>query len=239
MSGMPISRGGMATRPIVTAEEQDKKLKEVGELYEKHFLRELVKNMRSTVPKSGFIQESQAEKIFSEQLDEQYVEEWGKNGGIGLGSLIYKQLVDRFGEQMGITPAIGKIRGPVALPPQNSSSVGFRSVSEPGGKSVKLMMKDLDGQERSVVSPWDGILSRVDQDGENSVLTIEHDNGFKSELKFPGKYLQSVAGRVTAGQTVGKWASAKSDLEWRVINESRELTPKLVLGPSDPTTRTE
>lgn len=232
MSAMPIQKG-FATRPMVTAEDQDKKLKEVGELYEKHFLRELVKSMRTTVPKSGFIQESQAEKIFSEKLDEEYVEQWGKQGGIGLGKLIYKQLVERFGEQMGITPAMGRIRGPVALPPQNSSSVGFRSVPQAGGNSVKLLMKDLDGQDRSVVSPWDGVLSRVDQDGDNSVLTIDHENGFKSELKFPGKFLQGVSGRVSAGQTVGQWTSAKSDLEWRVINESRELTPQLVLGPSD------
>ncbi len=239
MSALPIQKG-FATRQTVTIEDQKKKLEEVGDLYEKHFLRELVKSMRTTVPKSGFIQESQAEKIFSEKLDEEYVENWNKQGGIGLGKLIYKQLVDRFGEQMGITPAIGQIRGPVALPQANSSSVGFRSVSEPGGKSVKLLMKDLDGQERSVVSPWDGVLSRVDEDATgNSTLTIEHDNGFRSELKFPGKFLQSVSGRVAAGQTLGKWTSGKSDLEWRVVNDSKELSPRLVLGPSDQNTQTE
>ena len=83
------------TRP--DAEKVEKQFKEVAQLYEKHFMREMMKAMRSTVPDSNFIKQNQGEKIFREQLDQEYVEKWGDHGGIGLSDMIYNQLIEKYG----------------------------------------------------------------------------------------------------------------------------------------------
>src|SRR5262245_11435394 len=79
--------------PEIPAEQKDKQLREASKLYETHFLNEMVKAMRSTVKRDGgLMQPNFAEKIFGEQLDNQYVEGWANKGGIGLADLIYTQI---------------------------------------------------------------------------------------------------------------------------------------------------
>lgn len=116
------------------------KLRDVSDMYEKHFLREMMKAMRSTVHESGFVQSNQAEKIFREQLDDHYVDKWGERGGIGLSDMIYKQLVDKFGSKLGIkTEAqnFQKPQGPLPFDQKNENSkIAFRAQSfqHPGKK---------------------------------------------------------------------------------------------------------
>lgn len=76
------------------------KFEEAGSLYEKQFLRELVKAMRSSVSESSLIPKSQAEKIFQEQLDQQWVEAWGDRGGVGFGEMITQKLIEQYGQRM-------------------------------------------------------------------------------------------------------------------------------------------
>lgn len=221
MTGLPIQKA-LPMRQHTTVEEQDKKLREAAQMYEKHFLRELVKNMRSTVPEGTLIKTSQAEKIFREQLDEQYVDKWGEKGGVGLGDMIYKQMVERFGQQMGIKPPTQHLRGPVALDksvaPTSSSSVGFRASTDSMQKSVQLLLQDLDGQNNTVTAPWSGILTRSEKDSNGDMLLgIDHQNGFQSLLRFSGTSLPNMGqGPVLAGQPLGTWNSANSDLRWQV-----------------------
>jgi hypothetical protein len=80
-----------------------KKIRSVAELYEKQFLRDMVKQMRSTVSFSDISKPSFAEGYFSEQLDQEYVEKWGDRGGIGLGDMIYQQLMSQYGSRMGVS----------------------------------------------------------------------------------------------------------------------------------------
>ncbi|MEI7974173.1 MAG: rod-binding protein [Bdellovibrio sp.] len=76
------------------------KFEEAGSLYEKQFLRELVRAMRSSVSESSLIPKSQAEKIFQEQLDQQWVEAWGDRGGVGFGEMITQKLIEQYGQRM-------------------------------------------------------------------------------------------------------------------------------------------
>lgn len=96
----------MITPKQVTQEEQLKKLREVADLYEKQFLGEMMKAMRGTAGegKDQLIPVSQAEKIYKEQLDQQYVEQWGANGGVGMSDMIYNQLIEKYGPQLGLRP---------------------------------------------------------------------------------------------------------------------------------------
>lgn len=74
---------------------KDKKLMEVSRLYEKHFLRELVRAMRKTIPENDLTKPSFSEKMYKQKLDQEYVEKWGDQGGIGLAPIIYKNLKER------------------------------------------------------------------------------------------------------------------------------------------------
>ena len=87
----------ISNRPVVNTVKADREpqVDMVAKLYEKQFLREMVKAMRSTVSFSEMTKPSMAEDIFRSQLDEQYVEAWGDKGGIGLGDIIYESLMDR------------------------------------------------------------------------------------------------------------------------------------------------
>lgn len=73
-------------------------VREAAELYEEQFLREMVRAMRKTVPQSDLMAPNMAEKIYREQLDDQYVEAWVRNGGTGLADLIEQQIRELQGQ---------------------------------------------------------------------------------------------------------------------------------------------
>jgi Rod binding domain-containing protein len=93
---MDLRQGGGPT--------SEAKLREVADLYEQHFIKEMIKNMKSTVPESGLIKKNNAEKIFEDQLHDRYSQEWNKRGGFGLSDLIFEQLKSQFGGE----PDLGK-----------------------------------------------------------------------------------------------------------------------------------
>ena len=88
MSGINKLGGPMAPPTAENkAQEMDKKLHGVADMYEQHFIREMMKQMRSTVSEGGFVKANNAEKIFQEQLDDQYADQWQKSGGIGFSKI--------------------------------------------------------------------------------------------------------------------------------------------------------
>ena len=56
------------------------------------FINYLLKEMRATVPKSGFISGGKAEEIYTSMLDSQLAKEMASGGGIGLSSFLCDQL---------------------------------------------------------------------------------------------------------------------------------------------------
>lgn len=73
----------------------DEKLKDVSKLYEQQFLQEMMRAMRSTVDHSEFSKPSMGEKIYKDQLFDQYAQSWVENGGNGLADMIYRELKDK------------------------------------------------------------------------------------------------------------------------------------------------
>jgi flagellar protein FlgJ len=106
----------LALKQTVSPEQMDQKFKDIAKLYEKQFMREMVKAMRATTGKNELLPVSQGEKIFQEQLDQEYVEKWGDQGGLGLSDTIYKNLLDKYGEALGIR-ANSKQHGMLSLDP--------------------------------------------------------------------------------------------------------------------------
>lgn len=72
---------------------EDKKLKESCRDFEAIFIYQLLSQMRSSIPKGGLFQESQAEKIYQSMLDEEYSKVISRSGdNLGLGEMLYRQL---------------------------------------------------------------------------------------------------------------------------------------------------
>jgi flagellar protein FlgJ len=211
-------------RQPLTPEQQDQKLKDVGKLYEKQFLREMMKQMRATVgEEGGFIPAGQAEKIFRGQLDEEYVEKWGDKGGIGLADMIHKQLVEKYGAQLGIKPQETRPMGPIKIDGPNASkgaiqiehpnanhfmpmdeSSNARGASGPSPmtlKSLKTTMRyDLQKAalgDNEVTAPWSGTLLGVKSlSADENLLEMAHDNGLKSQMVFRGQLDRGMAGEL-------------------------------------------
>jgi len=59
------------------------------------FLTYLLKEMRATINKSGFISGGRAEEIFTSMLDGEVSKKMADAGGIGLASILLKQLSGR------------------------------------------------------------------------------------------------------------------------------------------------
>jgi len=74
---------------------RDPRVLDAAKMYEKYFLGQMMKAMRSTVSKSELEKPSMGEGIYREQLDDQYVDSWGERGGIGLADMIHDELVGK------------------------------------------------------------------------------------------------------------------------------------------------
>lgn len=210
----------------------EEKLREVSEMYEKHFIREMMKQMRATVQEGGFIKQNNAEKIFRDQLDDQYAEQWGQAGGIGLSDLIYNQLIDKFGVQMGLKSAIEKPAGPIGLDAKSNFAGAVRpvrtlpsSLHVPADVSAQdPVTYEIRGSEESsqvVTSPWAGtLLDKKYLDADRMQYRIKHENGLESLILIRGtgpgpEHKLSLGDTIEAGQVIGR-QSAASPLFWTV-----------------------
>jgi flagellar protein FlgJ len=73
---------------------EDKALREACESFESYFLQMMFREMRKTSfnADNGFFTKSQAEKLFTDMMDEEVSKAAAKTGGIGLADMMYKQL---------------------------------------------------------------------------------------------------------------------------------------------------
>lgn len=206
----------------------DEKLKEVADMYEQHFMREMIKQMKSAQLGDGnsFIKKNHAEKIFQEQLDDQYSKEWNQKGGFGLSEMIYDQLQQKFNPQNN--RAMNEPHMPIDLKPE--SKVMPLPTSE--GTSFKIENK-VEGQEganlQKVKNPWAGTLQMKNINEMNqTAYRIKHDNGLESLISIQGgsgegsRHL-SVGDHLAAGSEIG-FADTTSPLFWTV--RSSELKNK-------------
>lgn len=240
------SAGGGSSGPIslnkfrrlrepITPEQQDQKLKDVSKLYEKQFLGEMLKAMRSTVSESEFIKANQAEKIFREQQDQQYVDKWGENGGIGLSNLIYSQLLEKLGPSLGITHGPERPHGPIALDAKSQLNNAFAAKVQSGPTDKKTTVQysmDLKAaalnETPEVTMPWRGnVLGVKKLDSDEYFLDMQHDNGMKSQMTFRGKLseqlmqgLQKAAGSpglpVGEGERIGVLSPESKQMFWTI-----------------------
>lgn len=206
-----------------TGHERNQRVDDVAKLYEKQFLREMVKAMRSTVSFGELTKPSMAENIYRDQLDNEYVENWGDQGGIGLSNLIYDQIMEKFfgGSQKGIQP-----RGPIPLTDRDTIRVVPLKASSEGGLGQQLPLQvELTDQKTSapvhIQAPWDGQLMAVTREGGKAAVSLLHEGGIKSTFVFEGVLSGALGNlrpgqRVSRGQSVGVLNPEANKFLWNV-----------------------
>ncbi len=198
-------------------------------MYEKHFIREMLKEMRSTVHESEFTKQNNAEKIFREQLDDNYAEKWGQSGAFGLADLIHSQLMAKYGAQYGLKEKVEKPHGPINFNLKSNSTISPESLeSKTQDNAIHLKIFD---QEKSGVktaelkNPWAGILlDKKSLEMDQIQYRIKHDNGLESLISTRGSGLVvgaensaklSLGDKLSAGQQLG-WRDSTSPLFWSI-----------------------
>ncbi len=208
----------------VSPQDQDQQLRDAAKMYEKHFLREMVKAMRSTVPQDGIVKPGMAEKIYKEQLDAETVEAWGDRGGIGFGEIIYQQIKERYFPETPNGP-IGAPKGPLPLESENQLKMDpgrtMMQLQPSKGAQIQfdLKSKEFSGKPMDVLSPWSGtVLSQFkDKESGLNVVKIKHELGLESVLAFSGGAKSfSENPKVEAGEKLGSLDWDKAHLSWQI-----------------------
>lgn len=84
----------------VTTEEKQA-IREAAKAFESYFLQIMLREMRRTIPEDGgLIPKSQAERIFTEMLDEEMAKDMAQAGGIGLAQVIIEQMTRSYASNM-------------------------------------------------------------------------------------------------------------------------------------------
>ena len=195
-------------------ERQERQLRTAAEMYEQHFLREMVRNMRQSVPEGGLVETNFAEKIFREQLDNQYVDSWSKRGGVGFADMIFEHVKERYLNPGDKTP-------PPAGPLPLERGMKVHPLNSDSPDKSRFLFEGTEGMDQSqleVRSPWPGLVQESFSDGQgHAKISIVHDNGLKSLLLIEGDAELGLAGRqVAAGQKLGVLDAEKPRAQWQI-----------------------
>ena len=85
-------KNSMGSHRLSSTRDNDPNLKKACAEFESLFMFYLLKEMRATIPKSGFISGGRAEEIYTSMLDTQLARELSSNGGIGLSAILFDRL---------------------------------------------------------------------------------------------------------------------------------------------------
>lgn len=215
--------------PEAKAAKQDAALKDASKMYESYFLDQMVRAMRSTVNRdNGIMKQNFAEKIFEGQLDSKYVEEWSNKGGVGLADMIYAQISEKVaanGRKPQLAPKgalpITPKKEALGLPAGGADSIQFKAIPtvDPQSKlEYRFEVPNPSGGEFEAQSPMAGRVLSTQSLGEGwSGITLDHGQGIKSEMTFPGRLAEMVIGdEVQTGQRLGVLDSSRPVLAWKL-----------------------
>ncbi len=201
----------------------DEKVRQVADEYEKYFMKEMMRHMRTTVQESDFMKANNAEKIFREQLDDQYSTEWNKRGGFGISDMIYQQLTEKFGPQLGLKSKDDLPKGPLPL----DKKMHIKEMKTDKDISLMLTPEKTDEGLIEVQNPWAGTLqNKKSMEGDRTSYEIKHDNGLESLILTQGAPSEqtrhlSPGDKIQSGQSLGL-AQSSSPLVWTVKSSVSE-----------------
>jgi len=79
----------------------EENLKKVCSQFEAIFLSYLFRQMKKTIPESGFLKEEFSSKIYEEEFYDTIAEKVAEAGGLGLAKILFNQLKNRIKEKSG------------------------------------------------------------------------------------------------------------------------------------------
>lgn len=223
-----LQGNGTKNEGNATSKEADAKLREVSDMYEKYFMKEMMRNMRGTIQEGGFLKANNAEKIFQEQLDDEYSTQANNRGGFGISDLIYQQLTERYGAELGLSNKAGKVDKPMGPIPVDKK-IKFQELMNSPQQQTYMLQPEQAANEKNVnvQTPWAGTLqNKKMHEGDKTSYTIKHDNGLESLIMTQGapsaetRHL-SPGDKLEAGQSLGL-ASTASPLVWTVKSSVSE-----------------
>lgn len=226
---MKIQNGVSLLPPAAEAKASklDGQLREAAQMYENHFLNQMVKAMRSTVNhEDGLVKQNFAEKIFSEQLDNKYVDGWTQKGGVGLADMIYTQIKEQYfntkqknlPQQQNHMLPIAPKKEAIGISPAESIKMKALPPPAEGKMSFRFEVQDPSGGEFEVQAPLPGKVAHVERlDQGWNLVKLDHGQGLKSEMTFPGRVADSVTGKtVESGQKLGILDTGRPVLAWNL-----------------------
>lgn len=99
LSAVSIQANQMKNLPRTKDISDDIKLREAANEFEAIFVQQMLETMRKTSLEANLIPKSEGEKVFQSMLDEHYSKVMAKTGSLGLGEMIYKQLMSSKGKK--------------------------------------------------------------------------------------------------------------------------------------------
>jgi hypothetical protein len=178
------------------------------------------------------VKQNFAEKMFTEQLDGEYVQGWSDRGGVGMAEMIYSQLKERFGtQQMFALPP----SGPIPLQQKKEAldipeKSGFKILNSPQLPESSQFIFQGPKESFDVSAPWDGVIEQnfslnrddsVESFGMNQqALSLKHSNGLSSKIVFEGKSLDLNPGDVVrSGDKIGRAEEGSGLISWKVTKK--------------------
>lgn len=221
-------------RQAAPSAPRDPRVMDAARMYEKYFLNQMVKAMRSTVKYSDLQKPTMGEEIYRDQLDDQYVDSWTETGGIGLADMIHDELLGK--AQMNklrreaMKASKGKTRTPMALTDRDVLAVrrlpsGGGTAASLNGKSETVLVSlgktnvaRSDAPE-TVRSPWDAEIVQIQANNGKVLIDLKagakDSEGRAVQIAFDGVTFDGTGGesgslqvgnRINAGQVIGHLA---------------------------------
>jgi flagellar protein FlgJ len=91
-NGIEKLRSSLHPEKIPSTAQNDHQLEGACSEFESLFIYYLLKEMRATIPKSGFLDGGNAQEFYTSMLDSQLARDLSSKGGIGLSSILLDQL---------------------------------------------------------------------------------------------------------------------------------------------------
>ena len=194
----------------------DKKLKQAASMYEEQFLRQMVQAMRKSVDHSKMTKPSFGERLYSQQLDEEYVKNWIDRGGTGFGDMIYKELVNKFYPQLAG-------RGPKEIRPVDLSDryQGMsKSITSPKEKkhTFNIQLAPQAKDKSFLQLPWEGkLVKQFEMENGEQVAHFEHPFGLISTFVFRGQMQPGLLNKsFVEGENFAQLSPEGQSLTWQI-----------------------
>lgn len=225
---------------LPSKENRDPKMLDAARMFENQFLRQMITQMRRTVPESEFMPESGVQKFYKEQMDDQHAENWTQNGGIGLADMIYNQLQDKIdskrmrayakqpGEVLPLKNERPVAAAPVSFKKTENEKSGLVDLISRRDKDMFMLKKTNQGlfikskdplpEHVDVRVPMNGTVLQAAALGEGKQMVIVgHDQGLKTQYVHTGENLVQPGQVLIAGQALARLPASRQGEQASVV----------------------